>query len=169
MCTCLSVFVCRCPRRMFEQQIPESAGSPNKVTVYLGTFLRPEVHKTNEINWTKWQKQRRGMVHADRLYDWRYEPIRVCLPCSLVPPFFTHLYFRSCGWAEAVWYVVGGGGVSSSHCHHRGEKQKTRMHTDSCKHKHIPLTVSFCCTQTHLPSPALSAALFQRASGFKNK
>lgn len=85
------------------------------------------------------------------------------------PFFFTILYFRSCGWVEAVWYIVCGGGVSSSHCHYHREKQKTHMHTDSCKHKHIPLTVFFSYAQTHLPNPALSAALFQRASGFENK
>lgn len=106
---------------------------------------------------------------AERLDVWADQSVSAILFFFFFPPIFTHLCFRSCGWAEAVWYVAGGGGVSSSRCHYRREKQKTHMYTDSCKHKHIPLTVSFCCAQTHLPNPALSAALFQRASGFKNK
>lgn len=44
-----------------------------------------------------------------------------------------------------------------------------QAHRDSCKHKHITLAASVYYAQTHLPNPALSSALSQRASGFKNK
>lgn len=49
------------------------------------------------------------------------------------------------------------------------KNRKTHKHPDSCKHKHITLTVSVSYAQTHLPNPALSSALFQQANGFKNK
>lgn len=35
---CTAQYACRCPLQMFEEQIPESARGPNKVTVYLRIF-----------------------------------------------------------------------------------------------------------------------------------
>lgn len=114
--------------------------------------------------WHKWEHTK--CWQAVWLEIWAYQSLSAMLFFFFSP--LICISGRVAG-AEAVRYIVGGGGVSSSDCHYHREKQKTHMHTDSCKHKHIPLTVSFSCAQTHLPEPALSTALFQRASGFKNK
>lgn len=127
-------------------------------------------------------RRRRGMVQM-RTYNaltGRRTEIRELISVSAVLFIFfffllfsTHLYFRF----QVVW--LGGGRVVyrwwwRGKAHRvviAAEKNRkhTCTHTDSCKHKHVSLTVSFSYAQTHLPNPALSAALFQRASGFKNK
>lgn len=83
------------------------------------------------------------------------------------PNLVSHICFEVVGlhrgWVVYCWWCKGwvhNAAVTTA---------KMQAHRDSCKHKHITLAASVYYAQTHLPNPALSSALSQRASGFKNK
>lgn len=86
--------------------------------------------------------------------NWHFEKVREKME-GIWSPFFSFRLWRC---------------VETSQSYYLRKKKNYIKHTCApslINRKHISSAVYFA--QTHLPNPALSAALFQTASGFKNK